>query len=185
MQPLAPSAQPCRSTTPHQCLSPGWCLPPRQIYDVGGDCQPCNNRQRRRGVAMQAPGGLVTAVPEISPSSVDLTPFVPRVVVDWLRADPDAKHRRLEGTLAFVDISGFTALNERLAQKGEAGAEEGTVAMNRTFQRLLDPAYAFCRGLRKLGGYSLLLVSRGEDHAPRASDPSFGMRQALDDLGEP
>src|SRR3954454_23943254 len=185
MQPLAPSAQPCRSTTPHQCLSPGWCLPPRQIYDVGGDCQPCNNRQRRRGVAMQAPGGLVTAVPEISPSSVDLTPFVPRVVVDWLRADPDAKHRRLEGTLAFVDISGFTALNERLAQKGKLGAEEVTDVMNRTFERLLDVAYAAGGGLLKFGGDALLLFFTGEDHAARACDASFGMRQALDDLGEP
>jgi class 3 adenylate cyclase/tetratricopeptide (TPR) repeat protein len=134
---------------------------------------------------MQAPGGLVTAVPEISPSSVDLTPFVPRVVVDWLRADPDAKHRRLEGTLAFVDISGFTALNERLAQKGKLGAEEVTDVMNRTFERLLDVAYAAGGGLLKFGGDALLLFFTGEDHAARACDASFGMRQALDDLGEP
>src|SRR4051794_1252163 len=78
------------------------------------------------GGGEEGAGGLVTAVPETSSSFVDLTPFVPRVVVDWLRADPEAKHRRLEGTLAFVDISGFTALNERLAQKGKLGAEEVT-----------------------------------------------------------
>ena len=88
-----------------------------------------------RGFPRRGAGGPVTAVPETSSSSVDLTPFVPRVVVDWLRAEPEARHRRLEGTLAFVDISGFTALNERLAQKGKLGAEEVTEVMNRTFER--------------------------------------------------
>jgi class 3 adenylate cyclase/tetratricopeptide (TPR) repeat protein len=127
----------------------------------------------------------VTAVPESSSSFVDLTPFVPRVVVDWLRAEPQARHRRLEGTLAFVDISGFTALNERLAQKGKLGAEEVTEVMNRTFERLLDVAYAAGGGLLKFGGDALLLFFTGEDHAARACDASYGMRQALDELGEP
>ena len=58
------------------------------------------------------------AVPETAMPAVDLTPFVPRVVVDWLREAPEARHRRLEGSLAFVDISGFTAMSERLAQEG-------------------------------------------------------------------
>ena len=89
----------------------------------------------------------MTAVPETSPSFVDLTPFVPRVVIDWLRDAPKTTHRQLEGTLAFVDISGFTAQNERLAQKGKLGAEEVTEVMNRTFERLLDVAYSSGGGL--------------------------------------
>ena len=127
----------------------------------------------------------MTAVPETSSSFVDLTPFVPRVVVDWLRVEPEARHRRLEGTLAFVDISGFTALNERLAQKGKLGAEEVTEVMNRTFERLLDVAYAFGGGLLKFGGDALLLFFTGEDHAARACDAAYGMRTALQELGEP
>ena len=127
----------------------------------------------------------MTAVPETSSSSVDLTPFVPRVVVDWLRVEPDARHRRLEGTLAFVDISGFTALNERLAQKGKLGAEEVTEVMNRTFERLLDVAYAFGGGLLKFGGDALLLFFTREDHAARACDAAYGMRTALHELGQP
>ena len=127
----------------------------------------------------------MTAVPETSSSSVDLTPFVPRVVVDWLRAAPAARHRRLEGTLAFVDISGFTALNERLAQKGKLGAEEVTEVMNRTFERLLDVAYAFGGGLLKFGGDALLLFFTREDHVARACDAAYGMRTALAELGQP
>ena len=126
----------------------------------------------------------MTAVPETTPP-VDLTPFVPRVVVDWLRADPEARRRELEGTLAFVDISGFTALNERLAEKGKLGAEEVTEVMNRTFERLLDVAYAAGGGLLKFGGDALLLFFTGENHAARACDAAYGMRKALRELGRP
>ena len=75
----------------------------------------------------------MTAVSETT--SVDLTPYVPRVVVDWLRVSPDARRRELEGTLAFVDISGFTKMSERLARHGKVGAEEVTDAIG-TFARL-------------------------------------------------
>jgi len=127
----------------------------------------------------------LTAVPETSRSPVDLTPFVPRVVIDWLREDPQARRRALEGTLAFVDISGFTAMNEQLAQKGKLGAEEVTEVMNRTFERLLDVAYAAGGGLLKFGGDALLLFFTGDTHAHRACDAAWGMRTALRELGRP
>ena len=127
----------------------------------------------------------MTAVPETSRSPVDLTPFVPRVVIDWLREDPQARRRALEGTLAFVDISGFTAMNEQLARKGKLGAEEVTEVMNRTFERLLDVAYAAGGGLLKFGGDALLLFFTGDAHAHRACDAAWGMRTALRELGRP
>ena len=48
--------------------------------------------------------------------------------------------------------------------------------MNRTFERLLDVAYAFGGGLLKFGGDALLLFFTGEDHAARACDAAYGMR---------
>ena len=45
-------------------------------------------------------------------------PYVPRLVVDWLQDHDTETHRCLSRHLAFVDISGFTALTERLARKG-------------------------------------------------------------------
>jgi class 3 adenylate cyclase/tetratricopeptide (TPR) repeat protein len=124
-------------------------------------------------------------VPESTSTPVDLTPYVPRVVVDWLRTSKEAKRRELEGTLAFVDISGFTAMSERLAQKGKLGAEEVTDVMNLTFSRLLDVAYAVGGGLLKFGGDALLLFFTGENHAARACDAAYGMRKALRELGRP
>jgi class 3 adenylate cyclase/tetratricopeptide (TPR) repeat protein len=124
------------------------------------------------------------AAPETAPA-VDLTPFVPRVVVDWLREAPEARRRELEGTLVFVDISGFTAMSERLATKGKLGAEEVTDVMNLVFARLLDVAYAWGGGLLKFGGDALLLFFSAEEHEARACDAAFGMRKALRELGRP
>jgi class 3 adenylate cyclase/tetratricopeptide (TPR) repeat protein len=124
------------------------------------------------------------AAPETA-ETVDLTPFVPRVVFEWLRDVPKARRRELEGTLVFVDISGFTAMSERLAQKGKLGAEEVTEVMNLVFARLLDVAYACGGGLLKFGGDALLLFFSGDAHEARACDAAFGMRTALQELGQP
>ncbi|MBI2491629.1 MAG: hypothetical protein HYV94_05965, partial [Candidatus Rokubacteria bacterium] len=42
------------------------------------------------------------------------------------------------GALVLADISGFTRLAESLAQRGEAGTEELTSALNAAFGRLID-----------------------------------------------
>ena len=42
-----------------------------------------------------------------------LAPYVPRMVREWLDNDAAALHRRVPGTMVFVDISGFTKMSER------------------------------------------------------------------------
>ena len=69
--------------------------------------------------------------------------------------------------MAFVDVSGFTAMSERLAPKGRLGAEEVTDVMSATFGRLLSVAYGLGGGLVKLGGDALLLFFDGD--SPRLS----------------
>ena len=56
-----------------------------------------------------------------STASAELVSFVPRLTLDWLRDHPDTRWREVDGTLAFVDISGFTAMSERLSSLGRAG----------------------------------------------------------------
>ncbi len=87
-----------------------------------------------------------------------LVPYVPRLLIDWLRDTPDQRYRSVDGTLAFVDISGFTKLTERLARKGKVGAEELTDTLNRCFTELLSVAYAYGAGLVKWGGDAVLLL---------------------------
>ena len=115
----------------------------------------------------------------------ELVPFVPRLTLEWLRDEPDTTWRQVEGTLAFIDISGFTAMSERLASKGRAGAEEVTEVMNGTFAALLGVAYAQGGGLLKFGGDALLVLYEGEDHAGRAARAAFEMRRTLRAIGRP
>ncbi|MEX2646888.1 MAG: AAA family ATPase [Gaiellaceae bacterium] len=114
-----------------------------------------------------------------------LVPYVPRLVIEWARDTPDERWRELEGTLAFVDISGFTAMSERLSSRGKAGAEEVNAVMNATFARLLEVAYAFGGGLLKFGGDALLLFFDGHGHQTRATAAVFGLRSTLDEIGRP
>ena len=118
-------------------------------------------------------------------TTTDLVPFVPRLTLEWLRDDPEATWREVEGTVAFIDISGFTAMSERLSSLGKAGAEEVTEVMNATFAALLAVAYAQGGGLLKFGGDALLLLYEGAEHAGRAARAAFEMRRTLRAIGRP
>ena len=87
--------------------------------------------------------------------------------------------------MAFVDISGFTAMSERLEPEGRAGAEQVTDVMNATFDTLLEVGYAYGGGLLKFGGDALLLFFDGEEHERRAVRASHEMRRALRAIGRP
>ncbi len=112
-----------------------------------------------------------------------LRPYVPGFTVDWLRDSPDIRHRHVEGTLAFVDVSGFTKLTERLAARGKVGAEEMTGLLDGTFAALLGVAYDYGAWLVKWGGDAVLLLFQGEGHAARACTAALEMRTTMDVVG--
>jgi class 3 adenylate cyclase len=107
-------------------------------------------------------------------AAADLVSFVPRLTVEWLRDDPERIWQEVDGTLAFVDISGFTAMSEQLSSRGRAGAEEVTEVMNATFAALLEVAYAEGGGLLKFGGDALLLLYEGTRRAPHGRRSACG-----------
>ncbi|MGR0220771.1 adenylate/guanylate cyclase domain-containing protein [Agromyces sp. ZXT2-6] len=108
-----------------------------------------------------------------------LQPYLPRLVRYWDEETPDRLHRQVEGSMALVDISGFTRMSERLARYGNVGAEEVTEVIDGTFGRLLPAAYAFGANLLKFGGDAQLLLFTGEDHHLRAAAASHAMRTEL------
>jgi class 3 adenylate cyclase/tetratricopeptide (TPR) repeat protein len=89
----------------------------------------------------------------------------------------------LEGSVVFVDISGFTRMSERLARFGRAGAETVTAVIGSCFNRLLTEAYAYGATLLKFGGDALLLLFQGDCHARRACAAAIQMRRALREVG--
>ncbi len=112
-----------------------------------------------------------------------LVPYLPRLAIQWAAEDPDARVREEDGSLVFVDISGFTKMSERLARHGRVGAEEVTDVLGAVFTRLLAVAYAEGAGLLKFGGDALLLWFAGDDHPARAVRAAHGMRATLRSIG--
>ena len=108
-----------------------------------------------------------------------LAPYVPRLAAEWDLDAPGALWREMEATCCFVDISGFTALSERLARQGRIGAEELTEVLNHVFSRMLGVAYGKGGALLKFGGDALLLAFTGDDHATMATQAAVAMRAAL------
>ncbi len=112
-----------------------------------------------------------------------LVPYLPGLAVDWLVDTPDELWREIEGSLVFVDVSGFTALSERLAARGRVGAEEITEVIGTCFAELLTAAYRLDGSLVKFGGDALLILFGGANHPFRAVQAAVHMRQALRSLG--
>ncbi len=116
----------------------------------------------------------------------ELDRFVPRTALAWPGEDVLASgplHRQVDGTLVFIDVSGFTALSERLAQRGKVGAEQLTDVLNAVFGTMLDLAAARGGSLLKFGGDALFLLFTGEDHERAAACAAVEMRSSLANAG--
>jgi class 3 adenylate cyclase/tetratricopeptide (TPR) repeat protein len=112
-----------------------------------------------------------------------LRPYAPRLLIRWLAEQPHLSFRTLDGSMLFVDISGFTKMSERLARHGKVGAEEVTDVLGAVFSRLLAVAYGEDGSLLKFGGDALLLWFSGDGHAVRAATAAHSMRATLRSVG--
>ena len=109
--------------------------------------------------------------------------YVPTLVLQWLRDRPEERHRALDCTLVFADISGFTRMTEMLATRGKIGAEEIADLINATFEPLLAAAYGYGAGLIKWGGDAALLLFQGAGHAARACRAAAEMQTIMRTTG--
>ena len=112
-----------------------------------------------------------------------IRPYVPRLLVRHLAEAPTEPVRTVEGSMLFVDVSGFTNLSERLARTGKEGAEELADTIGSCFTALLALAYEDGGGLIKFGGDALLLFFDGEHHVERACRSAVRMRRCLREIG--
>ncbi len=109
----------------------------------------------------------------------DLRRHVPPVALTWDDEAPGELWRVTDGTLVFADVSGFTALTEKLSRRGRIGAEEIVETLNRVFGPMLRIAGSRGGELLKFGGDALLFLFRGDDHTEQACDAAVEMRTAL------
>ena len=102
-----------------------------------------------------------------SRATAHYAPYLPRLVQGWEAGGP-APFRELDATLVSVDLSGFTELSERLAQRGKAGAEELILVLNGCFEGLIRIAERHGGDVLKFRGDALLLLFDGVAHPTRA-----------------
>ncbi len=118
------------------------------------------------------------------PHSAPFAAYVPRVAREWIDSGAGAElHRCIQGSVVFVDVSGFTRMSERLARLGKVGAEHVTDVIGTCFSRLLADAYSLGATLLKFGGDALLLFFSGARHEPRAAAAALEMRRTLRAMG--
>ena len=110
--------------------------------------------------------------------------YVPRhMALDLLQTPVVARNSGefLKGTLLFSDISGFTALSERLRKKGDAeGAEAIVKVINDYLDVMLAIVFKYNGLLIKFGGDAMLCLFTGEDYgALRAVMAAWEMKQTM------
>jgi class 3 adenylate cyclase/tetratricopeptide (TPR) repeat protein len=99
---------------------------------------------------------------------------------------PELRTRHVEGTVLFADISGFTALSERLMQEmGERGAEVVTRVMNRAFGELVEIVLLEHGDLLRFGGDAVLVMFTGDGHVGRACRAAVDMSEAIGHVETP
>ncbi len=113
--------------------------------------------------------------------------YLPRQVVVPLLENPEAG--RVEGgftygTVMFADISGFTAMSEKLSQLGKEGAEEVTRIINHLFTALLEVADHYGGDLLKFGGDALLVFFGDEKHTLNACIAALQMQETMAQFSE-
>ena len=106
-------------------------------------------------------------------------PFVPRLAARWDEDAPGLRARVLDASLLGLDISGFTALSERLAERGKLGAEELIVLISRCYSGLIDIAERYGGDVLKFRGDALLLLFDGERHEERAALAALAMQSFI------
>ncbi len=98
---------------------------------------------------------------------LDLSSYVPNVVRQRLISDPgipvEPSMERFRSAVLFADISGFTALTERIATQGPEGVETITHILNNYFARMVETIYTHGGDVVKFAGDALLAVWREDE----------------------
>ncbi len=127
----------------------------------------------------------VTRVQEILTRLLDnVVTYLPRYLVQIELAAPEttAGGEFLRGTLLFSDISGFTAMSERLSTLGKDGAEQIVALVNRYFSAMLHVLFTYGGDLFKFGGDALLAFFPDSPETPgsvNALHAAWAMQQAM------
>eukprot|EP01091_Cochliopodium_minus_P019822 TRINITY_DN8451_c0_g2_i1.p1 TRINITY_DN8451_c0_g2~~TRINITY_DN8451_c0_g2_i1.p1 ORF type:complete len:1067 (+),score=301.28 TRINITY_DN8451_c0_g2_i1:263-3463(+) len=84
--------------------------------------------------------------------------FVRRHIKDNNQVRKEPYLQRISASILFIDISGFTSLNEQLAKLGSAGPEAVSKHINNYFTQIIDVVYKFGGDILKFAGDALICL---------------------------
>jgi class 3 adenylate cyclase len=111
-----------------------------------------------------------------------ISAYLPRYLVQVIQGNPVPGQVGCyfkTGTVMFADVSGFTAMSEKLSDLGKEGAEEMTGIVNAYFEAMLEISEALQGDLLKFGGDALMIFFGGDGSEPRALAASNAMQAAM------
>ena len=94
-------------------------------------------------------------------------------------ASSSRRNRSVDAALLFVDVSGYTALTERLAALGRVGSETLTDIVNTCFERLIDDVFAADGHVLRFGGDALFIAFVGPERLERAAETALAMQRTI------
>lgn len=119
-----------------------------------------------------------------------LTSYVPSLIIEHFSEDPtplkDPLEKRFKAAVFFADISGFTRLAEKLAEKGVSGAEELTRLLNNYFGQMISLIGSHGGDIVKFAGDALFAIWYNdqedlEDAVTRATLCALEISNSLND----
>ena len=108
-----------------------------------------------------------------------LGPYAARAATDWDRRAAGTGWVVADGSLAKVDLSGFTRLSERLARSELTGAEGLNTVLNDVFVVLIEEVLARGGDVLQFGGDALLVWFEGLQHEVRAVAACLAMQRRV------
>lgn len=133
---------------------------------------------------------LIDALKHVRSILYLVSAFVPRHLVQEKMRRPYVglvKGQMLAGSLLFSDVSGFTALSERLAGFGQEGAERLTRMMNQYFTAMLDILAESDGILLKFAGDAMLVYFPEQEdggHAAKSIRAGRRMLRKMSDFAQ-
>lgn len=118
-------------------------------------------------------------------ANVETPCYLPRTLIsNWIASPRQTPvwSEWLTGSLMHCDVTGFTAMNEKLSKLGREGGEIMADILNEFFDRMLGIAEKWDGIHLKYGGDAMLLLFSGNEHAPRAARAGLDMQQAMADF---
>jgi class 3 adenylate cyclase/predicted ATPase len=111
-----------------------------------------------------------------------ISAYLPQYLTESIRNNPKPGQAGCffkTGTVMFADVSGFTAMSEKLSALGKEGAEEMTGIVNSYFEAMLEISGGLGGDLLKFGGDALMIFYEGDSGAQRALSAGTSMQAAM------